>query len=169
MPCNIIHGIRDRPSQDIKAVITTAEEGSEAQIQVMVAEVNEIQTNVFVWEKCLKIKNKPALQKVLNICKNYDQTERKQPIGILLHKDLETYVPSGTSSGIHMAGTNPTNEAIHLTDDEIKKFLEFETTMIEKFETGLNLDDCNCYIESPFFLIQCTPTVPQQFPVLYSQ
>ena len=162
MPCNITLTLWESMSHAIKAVITTPDEEEEDHnelVQIIIAEVQKVQRNVSIWEKTHKIKNKTELKKVMDICKHFIHNGQN-PIGILFDMDHQSYTPSGenastSASGICIAGKDPTDEAIQLGTNEVKKLLEFEDRMIEAFENGLDTRDCDCVVESPFFLFEC--------------
>ena len=68
---------------------------------------------------------------------------------------LQTFNPSGDLSRICLARSIPSDQAIKLQDNNVKRLLEFENEMNEKFESGLDTTDCRCAIISPFFIIEC--------------
>ena len=150
MPCNLTLTLR----YDTKIVVTTPDEDSNELAQILIAKVTPVQRGVYIWEKFHKIKKKTELKQVMDICKHYVQNE-ETPIGILFDGSIQTYTPSVGASGICFAGKNPSDQPIQLNTEEIGKMVEFEEKMTEAFEIGLNTNDCECFVESAFFLIEC--------------
>ena len=150
MPCNLTLTLQ----YGTKIVITTPDEDSNELAQVLIAKVTPVQRGVYIWEKIHKIKKKTELEQVMDICEDYVQNE-ETPIGILFDRGIQTYTPSVGASGICFAGKDPSDQPIELNTEEIREFLEFGEKMREAFEIGLNTNDCECFIESAFFLIEC--------------